>query len=209
MSRHPMPSRGFTLIELVVTLTLVSVLALVVVPMYDMTIRHKKESELRDSLRTIREALDAYKSASDSGYISRGTADSGYPPDLQTLVDGVDTIQQIAGTNAPNGASPAGVNLAGSLPGLPPGSVAPGAAAGANGANGNGATAPSIPPHMVFLRRVPRDPFYPDQSEEPQKQWNIRAYANAPDDYTEGSDVYDVASKSKDVGLNGIPYKDW
>jgi general secretion pathway protein G len=208
------PDRGFTLIELVVTLTLVSVLALVVVPAYDVTVRHARESELRTSLRTIRDALDAYKAAVDAGYISKGTAMSGYPPDLRTLVVGVDTIQQPVG--APSNGAPPGVNLPpAGIPGVNmPGAanLAPGAAPGAGTAGTGQAaqpTTPSVPPHMVFLRQVPRDPFYPDQTVAPEQQWNIRSYGSQPDDFTEGDDVYDVVSKSKELGLNGIAYSEW
>jgi len=88
----PRGARGFTLIELVVTLTLVSVLAMVAVPLYEVTVTRNKESELRGALRDIRTALDAYKTAADTGIISKGLADSGYPPTLKTLVEGVDTI---------------------------------------------------------------------------------------------------------------------
>jgi general secretion pathway protein G len=85
--------RGFTLIELVVTLALVSVMALVTVPLYEVTAIRLKEAELRAALRQIRTALDAYKDAADSGQIKKEVGDSGYPPSLKVLVEGVDTVQ--------------------------------------------------------------------------------------------------------------------
>lgn len=84
------PVRGFTLIELVVTLALVSVLAMTALPLYEVVGTRLKESELRGALRTLRAALDAYKGAADSGQIKREANDSGYPPSLEILVQGID-----------------------------------------------------------------------------------------------------------------------
>lgn len=92
-----MSQRGFTLIEMLVTLTLLGILASVVVPFADLQARHDRETLLRESLREIRHALDAYKHAGDNGRISVGAGDSGYPPTLRVLVDGVPDAQ------SPNG----------------------------------------------------------------------------------------------------------
>lgn len=64
-------------------------------------------------------------------------------------------------------------------------------------------------PKIYFLRRLPRDPFYPDPQVSPQETWGKRAYDSPPDMPSPGSDVYDVYSLSDRVGLNGIPYKQW
>jgi general secretion pathway protein G len=85
--------RGFTLIELVVTLALVGVMAMVAVPLYEVTAVRMKEMELRTALRQIRTALDAYKDAADSGKVQKDPSDSGYPPSLKVLVEGVDVAQ--------------------------------------------------------------------------------------------------------------------
>lgn len=61
---------------------------------------------------------------------------------------------------------------------------------------------------IYFLRRLPRDPFAPS-AEPPEKSWGIRSYASPPDEPKEGSDVFDVYSKSEEVGMNGIPYRQW
>ena len=84
-----MRSRGFTLIELVVTVGIVSLLATAVIPSAQLVYQRQRERELRDALRTLRTAIDAYKVASDTGHIPRVIDKTGYPPDLQTLVDGV------------------------------------------------------------------------------------------------------------------------
>ena len=89
--------RGFTLIELVVTLALVGVVALTALPLYEVTATRMKEVELRGALRTIRTALDAYKTAADSGQIGKAALESGYPPTLEVLVDGVESARETPG----------------------------------------------------------------------------------------------------------------
>ena len=82
-------ARGFTLVELLVTLAILSVLAAAAFPLVEMSSRRVKERELREALWEIRGALDAYKQASDDGRVLRSSEQSGYPPNLQVLVEGV------------------------------------------------------------------------------------------------------------------------
>ena len=85
-----MRERGFTIVELVVTVGIVSLLATAAVPSAQLLYQRERERDLRAALRTIRSALDAYKQASDTGRINKTIDQTGYPPDLQSLVDGVD-----------------------------------------------------------------------------------------------------------------------
>jgi general secretion pathway protein G len=81
--------RGFTLIEMVITVAIVSLLASVVLPMAELVVQRSKEHDLRIALRQIRSALDEYRQAVDEGRVANSNQQSGYPPTLQVLVDGV------------------------------------------------------------------------------------------------------------------------
>jgi general secretion pathway protein G len=166
-SDHRRPAKrgwggGFTLVELVVTVGIVSLLAAAAVPSAQLMYQREREAELRGALRTIRAALDAYKVASDTGKIRKKLDQTGYPPDLQVLVDGVAD-----------------------------------------------ASSPKEGVKIYFLRRLPRDPFWPDATTPPADTWGLRSYASPPDDPQPGADVYDVHSRSSRTGLNGVPYRDW
>lgn len=156
-----MKPRGFTLIELVITLAIVGLLASAAVPLASMALQREKESELRSALRELRGAIDAWREASSQGRIAMEADASGYPPNLQALVDG-----------AEDAASPTHARL-------------------------------------YFLRRVPRDPFFPDGSVPAADTWGLRSYASPPDDPQPGEDVYDVHSLAGGRGLDGVPLREW
>lgn len=152
---------GFTLIEMMVTLAILSVLAMLVVPVAQLGAQRAKETELRSALREIRSAIDAYKQASDEGRIPRDAMASGYPASLQVLIDGIEDKKHPKRQK------------------------------------------------VRFLRRLPRDPFSSEADVEPARTWALRSYASEASDPREGSDVYDIRSKSSLIGLNGVAYKDW
>jgi general secretion pathway protein G len=93
-------ARGYTFVELLVVVTLLSILAAAAMPLVRVTVRRQQEAELRHSLREVRLAIDRYKDAVDRGLIG-GTnvrlGSEGYPPDLQTLVDGVQVTGDASG----------------------------------------------------------------------------------------------------------------
>ncbi len=85
---------GFTLIEMVVVVMIVAILASAAMPLAALHKQRAKEAELRQALRTIRTALDDYKRAWDAGRIEKRVEDSGYPPSLRVLVQGVKDATQ-------------------------------------------------------------------------------------------------------------------
>lgn len=92
MSIARMRRSGFTLIELVITVAIVGVLALMAAPLMEVTVQRNKEAELRQALRQIRGAIDAYHQAVLDRRIESPADASGYPPDLDSLVKGVPDI---------------------------------------------------------------------------------------------------------------------
>jgi general secretion pathway protein G len=84
-----MSERGFTFIELVITVAIIGILAAAAVPLVELTAKRAKEQELRAALRQLRTALDDYKKTADDGKIAKKADESGYPPSLDVLVEGV------------------------------------------------------------------------------------------------------------------------
>ncbi len=82
--------RGLTLVELIVAITILAILTGAAIPLARMKIRRDKERDLRRDLWEMRDAIDRYKDAGDRGAFQVKMGTEGYPPDLQTLVDGVD-----------------------------------------------------------------------------------------------------------------------
>ena len=84
-----LPTCGFKLIELVVTVAIVALLSTLAFPLAEVVVKRNKEQELRLALREIRSALDAYKQAVDEGRVEHSAEKSAYPESLKVLVDGV------------------------------------------------------------------------------------------------------------------------
>ena len=82
--------KGFTLIELVITVAIVAVLASVAMPLNELVVQRAKEQDLRRALRELRDGIDAHKQAFDEGRIVKRVGESGYPKKLEDLVEGVE-----------------------------------------------------------------------------------------------------------------------
>jgi len=88
IARHD--QRGFTLIELIVATSILIILTGMAIPLLRSTIQRERERELRYDLWMMRDAIDRYKDAADRGAFQIKVGSEGYPPDLETLVTGVD-----------------------------------------------------------------------------------------------------------------------
>jgi general secretion pathway protein G len=89
--------KGFTLIEMLVTLTIVSILALAVLPLAKTAVKREREVTLRRNLRMMREAIDAYKKLADEKAFEFDEDTEGYPPDLEILVEGIEAKVEVDG----------------------------------------------------------------------------------------------------------------
>jgi general secretion pathway protein G len=90
MIRRSRSTRGLTLVELIVAVTILLILTGAAIPMARVKIQRERERQLRLALWEMRDAIDRYKDAADRGAFQVKVGSEGYPPDLQTLVDGVD-----------------------------------------------------------------------------------------------------------------------
>lgn len=158
-SRRPLLA-GFTLIEMLVTLSIIGILMGMVLPLAETTAKRGKEQELKYALRQIREGIDAYKRAADDGRFPVASDRTGYPANLEALVTGIEDQRDPKRRK------------------------------------------------LYFLRQIPRDPFA-DPAAAPEESWGKRSYASPHEDPRSGDDVYDVHSRSQEVGLNGVPYRLW
>jgi len=253
----PRGSAGFTLIELVVTVAIVSLLATMAMPLTQLVIKRGREQDLRASLREIRDALDHYNElwrySCQAAINGAGGAGSPLPGALQQPIQGNGFGQPGAAgqTQNKNGAfgsfgaagtggtagSVGGAGLGGS------GGLNASTVQGVGGADGKGGiTAPPPPPpkmecptastgwpkdlqtlvdgvnnitspvpgaKIYFLRRIPRDPMNPDATVAADLTWGKRSYSSPADDPQEGDDVYDVYSLSTANDLTGKPYREW
>jgi general secretion pathway protein G len=89
-NRRAKPQRGLTLLELIVATAILLVLSTMALPLARLTIQRQRERQLRIDLWEMRDAIDRYKNLADRGGFQMKVDSQGYPPDLDTLVKGVD-----------------------------------------------------------------------------------------------------------------------
>ncbi len=194
--------RGMTLLELIIACSILLILATAAMPVARFTVMRQKEAELRRDLREMRDAIDRYKDAADRNLIRVAAGTEGYPPDLDTLVQGVEIVAQPGA--GPGAGTPAGRGVAGGLGGLVAGSGGS-AGSGAPGASGASSSGDQEAIHRVrFLRKIPVDPM------TGHAEWGKRAVQDDPDSNTwSGKNVFDVYSLSQGTALDGTKYSDW
>jgi general secretion pathway protein G len=204
------PQRGFTLIELVITITVLTILTMGVVPLLKLSVKRQKEQQLHDALRQMRTAIDDFHRdtvgmtcpgiGTVTGGTGTGTGTPGsnyidprskvvmsdctvfgvdnpdrYPPDLQTLVDGVNVVPR-GGFGGGRGEAGVDATKVGEL----------------------------STKKKVYLRSIPIDPM------TGKAEWEFRScYDSADSGSWGGENVFDVRSKSKETALNGEKYSDW
>ena|SRR5487761_970784 len=220
------PQAGMTLLELIIACAILMVLASAAMPVARYTVQRRKEAELHSDLREIRDAIDRYKDAADLNLIRVEVGTEGYPPDLDTLVKGVDMVSQ------PNAAGIAGATNPGQpiAPSTGPGGSSSGFGASGFGSSGSGfgssgfggssglgnafgqtnssgnssSQGQDLVRHVRFLRRIPVDPM------TGKAEWGMRSVQDDPDSTSwGGKNVFDVFSKSTSNGLDGTKYSDW
>jgi general secretion pathway protein G len=202
-------SRGFTLIELVITVMVLTILTLGVVPLMKISVKRQNEQKLRESLRQMRTAIDEFRrdtvAMQCTGLGAGGQTGEGgntrptpyvdprskvmvsdctifgvdnpdrYPPDLETLVNGVNVVPR-AGNMGGRGDINTEATKVGEL----------------------------STKKKVYLRAIPVDPM------TGEAEWDFcSCYDEAKCDSWGGENVFDVRSKSKGTALNGEKYSDW
>jgi general secretion pathway protein G len=204
--RHMQQQRGFSLIELVITITVLTILTMGVLPLVKISVKRQKEQQLRETLRQIRTAIDEFH-RDTVGMVCTGVAltpqqqaqqqqntfidprskvvisdctifgvdnPDHYPPDLETLVSGVNVVPR--GTMGGRGQQGVAATEVGQL----------------------------STKQKVYLRGLPIDPM------TGKADWEFRSSYDPTDASSWGGEnLFDVRSKSRDTALNGEKYSDW
>ena len=180
-----------------VAVAIMGVLAMSVVPLSDWLRQRSQESQLRDALRQIRSAIDAYRKAAEEGSITRPQGASPYPRSLTELARGVPA--------AGNGVTSQTTKARGfGVTDKKPDTV------GAPTLHDEAVQARSLTARNVyFLRRIPRDPFFPDPRVPAELTWGLRSSDSPPDRPAPGKDVFDVYSLSPRRAIDGSYYRTW
>ena len=178
---------GMTLLELIIACGILLVLSSAALPLARVTIKRQREAELRRDLRELRDSIDRYKTDADKNLIRTEVGSENYPPDLETLVAGVDIT---LGSTSQIGISAAAL------------------AAGSGTAQGGGLSSPTstteMPSKVRYLRKIPVDPM------TGKAEWGLRSIQDDPDSHSWGGhNVFDVYSLSTDTGMDGTNYGDW
>ena len=201
-----------TLIELILACGILLILSSAALPLVRMTVERQKEVALRRDLREMRDAIDRYKDDADKNLIRTEVGSEGYPPDLQTLVDGVTVSAAggaVGGISASALAGASGTGQFGSA-GTPSfGLGAPGGSAGGTSPLGSqtsqtGSALSNTPSKVRYLRKIPVDPLTGNAD------WGLRAVQDDPDSHSWGGhNVFDVYSPSTGTAIDGTKYQDW
>jgi general secretion pathway protein G len=201
-----MKQKGFSLIELVITITVLTILTMGVLPLVKVAVKRQKEQQLRETLRQIRTAIDEFH-RDTIGMVCTGVALTPQQQALQqqnTMVDPRSKVVisdcTIFGVDNPDHYPPDLETLVNGVNVLPRGSM------GGRGQQGVDATEVGqlSTKQKVYLRGLPIDPM------TGKADWELRSCYDASDAGSWGGEnVFDVRSKSRETALNGEKYSDW
>jgi len=191
-----------TLLELMLATLILLILTSAAMPLARWTVQRQREAELHRDLQQMRDAIDRYKDAADRGLIRVEQDTEGYPPDLETLVKGVQVGANQMGAPANNGAP---IGSSSSSSSFSSNNFSSGSSSnssgGGNSGNANGQQQQQL---VRFLRQIPVDPM------TGKAEWGLRSVSDAPDTSSwGGKNVFDVYSLSTGTALNGTKYADW
>lgn len=207
---------GLTLLELILTIGILLVLSTAAIPMFRVTVQHRKERELREDLREMRNAIDRYKDDADKNLIRTEVGSQNYPPDLKTLVDGVAISNAGGAAGGISASALAGASNTGQFGSAGTSQFSTSQfgtsqfGAGATGTTSQQGTAASqalsdLPSKVRYLRKIPIDPM------TGKDDWGLRAVQDDPDsDSWGGHNVFDVYSQSQAISSDEkTKYSEW
>lgn len=196
---------GLTLLELILTIGILLVLSTAAIPMFRVTIQHRKEAELRYDLRQMRDAIDRYKDDADKNLIRTEVGSQNYPPDLQTLVDGVEISNAGGGAGGISASALAGASNTSQFGSAGTSQFGGGAGPNAPSASALGSALSDAPSKVRYLRKIPVDPM------TGKADWGLRAVQDDPDsDSWGGHNVFDVYSQSQAISSDEkTKYSEW
>jgi general secretion pathway protein G len=200
---------GFSLIELVITITVMTILTLGVIPLVKVSVKRQKEQQLRDALRQMRTAIDEFHRDS-AGMMCTGTAvpPTGSQPQPQTMY--IDPRSRVVisdctlfGVDNPDRYPPELETLTSGVNVMPRGGF--GGGRGDPNVKATDVGNPELSTKKkVYLRAIPVDPM------TGEAKWELRSCYDASDAASWGGEnVFDVRSQSKETALNGEKYSDW
>lgn len=195
---------GFTLIELVITITVLTILTMGVVPLLKLSVKRQREQQLHEVLRQMRTAIDEFHRDTVNMVCTGTTGPIPNAPPPPSYVDPRSKVVisdcTVFGVDNPDRYPPTLETLVEGINVVPRGGM------GGRGEAGTDATKVGelSTKKKVYLRGVPVDPM------TGKAEWEFRSCYDAADSGSWGGEnVFDVRSKSKETALNGEKYSDW